>query len=67
MGDTTTKKPKKNFFKGIRKEYKKISWPTKDDVIKQTVVVTVITFITAVLIAVIDLAVKYGMDFLTKL
>lgn len=66
MGDTT-KAPKKNFFKGVRKEFKKISWPTKDDVIKQTIVVTIITFITAVLIAGIDLAVKYGMNFLTGL
>lgn len=66
MGDTT-KAPKKKFFKGVRKEFKKISWPTKDDVIKQTVVVTVITFITALLIAGIDLAVKYGMEFLTNL
>ena len=66
MADTQNK-PKKNFFKGVRQEFKKITWPNKDDIFKQTVVVTIITFIVAVLIAAIDFGVRYGINFLTSL
>ena len=55
MAEEKQNKPKRNFFKGIRSEFKKITWPTRNDVVKQTVVVTVITVIVAVLIAFIDL------------
>ncbi|MCR5849019.1 MAG: preprotein translocase subunit SecE [Lachnospiraceae bacterium] len=66
MADTQ-KKPKKNFFKGVRSEFKKISWPGRDDVIKQTVVVTIITFVVALIIAAVDFGIKYGINFLTGL
>ena len=32
-----TKKP--GFFKGVKAEYKKISWPDKDSLVKQSVAV----------------------------
>ena len=67
MAEEKQNKPKRNFFKGIRSEFKKITWPTKNDVVKQTVVVTVITVIVAVLIAFIDLGVQFGINFLTGL
>ena len=66
MADTQNK-PKKNFFKGVRQEFKKISWPGRDDIIKQTIVVSIITFIVAVLIAAIDFGIRYGLNFLTSL
>lgn len=66
MADTQNK-PKRNFFKGVKSEFKKITWPTKDDVLKQTLVVTVITVVVAALIAAIDLGVQYGINFLTGL
>jgi len=65
---SNAEKPKKtNFFRGVKQEFKKISWPTRSDVIKQTVVVTVISVVLGLLIAGIDLLVKYGMNFLTNL
>ncbi len=67
MGDTQNKPKKKSFFKGVRQEFKKITWPSKENVAKQTLVVTVITFVLAVLIAFVDLGVKYGINFLTGL
>ncbi|MBO4310296.1 MAG: preprotein translocase subunit SecE [Lachnospiraceae bacterium] len=60
-------KPKRSFFKGVRSEFKKITWPTRNDVLKQTAVVTIVTVIVAVLIAFIDLGVTYGINFLTGL
>lgn len=65
---TKTEKPKKtSFFRGVKQEFKKITWPTKKDVMKQTVVVSIISVIVGLLIAGIDLLIKYGMDFLTHL
>ena len=38
MGDTenTKKAPKKSFWKGLKAEYKRIIWPDKETVTKQT-------------------------------
>lgn len=69
MGDNSKneKTKKVNFFHGVKREFKKITWPTKNDVIKQTVVVTIITLVLAVLIGFIDLGLKYGLQFITNL
>lgn len=66
MADSETKK-KPNFFKGVRREFKKITWPTKSDAVKQTLVVTVITIVLAALIGLIDLGLKFGLDQLLKI
>ena len=67
MAEEKQNKPKRSFFKGIRSEFKKITWPTRNDVVKQTVVVTFITVVVAGIIAFIDLGVQYGINFLTGL
>jgi len=48
-----------DFFKGVKAEYSKISFPDKDELIKSTTAVIVISVIIAVLIFLIDLAIKY--------
>lgn len=48
------KAPKKNWTKGLQAEFKKIIWPDRPTLVKQTVAVVVITAILGVLIAVID-------------
>ena len=66
MANTEEKKAKKPpFLKGVKTEYKKISWPEKKSLTRQTVAVVVITTILSVLIAVLDYAIKYGVEFLT--
>lgn len=66
MANTEEKKAKKPpFLKGVKTEYKKISWPDKKDLTRQTVAVVVITTILSVLIAVLDYVIKYGVEFLT--
>ena len=65
---STADKPKKtSFFRGVKQEYKKITWPGKNDVTKQTLLVSVICVILGLLIAGIDLGIKYGMQFLTNI
>ena len=45
MGDTTKNEQagKKSFVKGMKAEYRKIVWPSKDTVTKQTIAVLVST------------------------
>ena len=59
------KKP--GFFKGLKSEYKKISWPDKESLFKQSVAVVCVSFVVGVVIAVLDMIMKYGVDFLTSL
>ena len=66
MANTEEKKAKKPpFLKCVRTEYKKISWPEKKSLTRQTVAVVVITTILSVLIALLDYVIKYGVEFLT--
>ena len=57
---TQEKAPKKSWFKGLKSEFKKIVWPDKDSLVKESVAVIVITAILGVVIALIDLAVEFG-------
>ena len=47
------KAPKKNWTKGLQAEFKKIVWPDKQTLVKQTVAVVSITAVLGVFIAVI--------------
>ncbi|MBR3308006.1 MAG: preprotein translocase subunit SecE [Lachnospiraceae bacterium] len=68
MAETEKKKAKKpSFLKGVKTEYKKITWPDKGSLTRQTTAVVVITALLSVLIALIDMVVKYGVEFLTNL
>ena len=55
------------FFKGVKAEFNKVSWPTKDDIIKETVSVVVVTAILAALIALLDTGIQYGVNFISGL
>ena len=61
---TAVKAPKKSWFKGMKSEFKKIIWPDKETLAKESVAVIVISAILALLIALIDAVVKYGLGFI---
>ena len=69
--EKTPKKKKKTskpgFFKGVKAEFKKISWPDRDSLMKQSVAVVCISVVLGVVIAVLDFLMQYGVDFLTSL
>ena len=70
MGETvkTTENPqKKSFFKGLKSEFKKITWPDKESLGKQTAAVAVVTVLLGILISIIDLVIKFGFDKLLQL
>ena len=67
MGDSAEKKAKPGFFKGVKSEFKKISWPDRQSTLKQSVAVVAISVVVGVLIAVLDYVIQYGVNFLTSL
>ncbi|MBO4292583.1 MAG: preprotein translocase subunit SecE [Lachnospiraceae bacterium] len=67
MGDSAEKQAKPSFWKGLKSEFKKISWPDRQSTIKQSVVVAIISVVLGIVIAVIDYLAKYGVNFLTSL
>lgn len=47
-------KNKKSFFKGLKAELKKVSWPTPKQLVNNTVAVITIVLITALIVFVLD-------------
>ena len=66
MAEKTEKAKKTSWFKGLKAEFKKIIWPDKKTLAKQTVAVTVCSVILGAVIAVLDVVVIFGYDFLVK-
>lgn len=67
--DKTANKTSKGagFFKGVKAEFNKISWPDKDSLLKQSVAVGCISVVMGIVIAVLDFLMRIGVNFLTSL
>ena len=61
-----TKTQKKSWFKGLQAEFKKIIWPDKKTLAKQTTAVVAVSVVLGALIAVIDVILRYGIDLLVR-
>ena len=55
------------FFKGVRTEFGKIIWPSRETMVKQLIAVVCATVVTALLIAVIDFGAQNLIDVLVKI
>ena len=70
-----SKKDKKNglisrihrWFKSIKLEFKKIIWPDKQELAKKTGVVLVTAICLGIIIAVIDMGIQEGLQFLMNI
>ena len=62
MGDAAETKKKESFFHGVKKEFKKIVWPDKVTLAKESAAVVVISVILGAVIALVDAAIKFGLD-----
>ena len=63
MGDAKVVK-KKSFFKGLKGEFKKIVWPDKTTLAKQTVTVIFVSLLVGAMITVIDLLFQAGVGYI---
>ena len=67
MGETVkTKKQKKRLFKGLKAEFKKIVWPDQKSLTKETAAVVIVSVVVGVIISVVDLIARFGIEFLVK-
>ena len=69
MGETenTSKAPKENWFAGLKAEFKKIIWPTKESLAKQTTAVVIVSVVVGLVITVMDFFIQHGVDILVNL
>lgn len=58
---------KSGWFTGLKAEFSKIMWPTKEQLAKETTAVVVVSVILGVIIALMDFMIQYGVDFLVNL
>ena len=66
MADSNKKESKPGFFKTVSVEFKKIVWPSKESVLRQSVAVTAIAIVVGILITVFDFLIQYGVNFITR-
>ena len=60
----TAKVAKKSWFRGLRTEFKRITWPDRPTVAKRTLVVIIISVILGAIITIVDTFIQYGLDFI---
>lgn len=53
------------FWDGVKTEFKKITWPDKEELLKQSIAVVAISVVIGAIITVLDFMLQYGVDFLT--
>ena len=63
MGDT---KNGTSWFQSLKSEFKKIIWPNKARLTKEASVVMVVSVILGILIAILDMVLKYGIQLIIK-
>ena len=57
----------RTWWEGVKGEFRTIIWPSQDDLVKQTTVVTVVSIILGIIIAILDFLIQHGIDWLISL
>lgn len=60
--EKTNKANKTSWLKGIKAEFSRIVWPTKEKVAKETTVVVICAIIIGIIVAVLDMGLQYGIQ-----
>ena len=58
---------KTSWVTGLKAEFGKIIWPTKENVAKETTAVVITSIILGLIIAILDFIIQYGVNFLVGL
>lgn len=66
MGETVSneKAPKKDFIKGLKAEFNKIVWPDQETLTKQTIAVVTSSVALGIVIAALDLIIRFVLNIL---
>jgi len=62
MSEKDTSVKKVSWWQGIKSEFKKIIWPDKKTLVRETIAVFVTTVILGLVIVLIDYVVQLGLD-----
>ena len=65
MGDNAKNENKQSRWIGLKSEFDNITWPDRTTLLKQGIAVTAVSVVLGCIIAVLDLAIQYGVNFLT--
>ncbi len=57
----------RTWWEGVKAEFRKIIWPNRDDLIKKTGTVTIVSIVLGVIIAILDFLIQNGIDVLLGL
>ncbi len=63
---SSEKTQKKSWFQGLQSEFRKIIWTDRNTLIKQTVVVIIVTIVLGTMVSVMDAAILEGINLLVK-
>lgn len=66
MSMSSKKTQKESWFNGLDREFKKIVWPDKMTVAKETAAVVSVSVVLGAIIALVDFFAQYGVDLLIK-
>ena len=68
MGNSSTeeKTSQPKFVDGVKAEFKKVTWPDRELLLKQSAAVVGISIVLGGIIAVLDMILQYAVDFLVK-
>ena len=55
-----------DFLKGIKTEFKKIVWRTKDDIVRETIAVISSSIVLGIIISILDFIFKFLLNFVLK-
>jgi preprotein translocase subunit SecE len=67
MAEKTEKSLKKNWFDGLKAEFKKIIWPDQKSLVRQTGAVVAVSIVLGMIIAILDFIFQYGVDILVNI
>jgi len=67
MSENVKKEKKPGFFRGVKSEFKKITWPDKKSLFKQTLAVILVSLVVGVIIAGLDSVLQFGISALLSI
>lgn len=67
MAEKTEKGLKKSWFDGLKAEFRKIIWPDRKSLVKQTGAVVAVSIVLGMVIAILDFIFQYGVDILVNI
>lgn len=64
QSEKVEKTPKTSWFTGLKAEFRKIIWPDKRSLARQSVAVVAVSVVLGLIIAILDWIIQYGVNFL---